>query len=86
MAKAIAASFLLLMLAFPTVFAVDYDVGDTSGWASGVDYTNWVSGKTFKVGDNLGKQFKYSFFFSHIFRLRLYKYFFLFPHISSKTV
>ncbi|XP_027906683.1 uclacyanin-3-like [Vigna unguiculata] len=57
MAKAIAASFLLLMLAFPTVFAVDYDVGDTSGWASGVDYTNWVSGKTFKVGDNL--VFKY---------------------------
>jgi len=55
MAKAIAASFLVLMLAFPTVFGVDYNVGDSSGWASGVDYTNWASGKTFKVGDNLGK-------------------------------
>lgn len=55
MAKAIAASFLVLMLGFPTVFGVDYDVGDSNGWTSGVDYTTWVSGKTFNVGDNLGK-------------------------------
>ncbi|XP_014516045.1 uclacyanin-3 [Vigna radiata var. radiata] len=57
MAKAIAASFLVLMLGFPTVFGVDYDVGDSNGWTSGVDYTTWVSGKTFNVGDNL--VFKY---------------------------
>jgi len=55
MAKVIAASFLVLMLALPTVFGVDYTVGDSSGWSSGVDYSTWASGKTFKVGDNLGK-------------------------------
>lgn len=55
MAKSIVASFLVLVLAFPYVFGTDYTVGDSSGWALGVDYATWVSGKTFKVGDNLGK-------------------------------
>jgi hypothetical protein len=48
------ASFLVLLLAFPSVFATDFTVGDSSGWNLGVDYTTWPSGKTFKVGDNLG--------------------------------
>uniref|UniRef100_A0A7N0TFH8 Phytocyanin domain-containing protein n=1 Tax=Kalanchoe fedtschenkoi TaxID=63787 RepID=A0A7N0TFH8_KALFE len=33
--------------------AETYTVGDTDGWSSGVEYTAWVSGKSFKVGDNL---------------------------------
>ncbi|CAJ1948052.1 unnamed protein product [Sphenostylis stenocarpa] len=57
MTKPVAASFLVLMLAFPTVFGVDYDVGDSSGWITQFNYDNWASGKTFRVGDNL--VFKY---------------------------
>lgn len=38
-------------------FAVDHTVGDSSGWASGVDYTTWASDKTFKVGDTLVFQY-----------------------------
>jgi len=48
------ASFFVLLLVFPYAFATDFTVGDTSGWDLGVDYTKWASGKTFKVGDNLG--------------------------------
>jgi hypothetical protein len=48
------ASFFVLLLAFPYAFATDFTVGDASGWTQGVDYTKWASGKTFKVGDNLG--------------------------------
>ncbi|XP_020202781.1 uclacyanin-3 [Cajanus cajan] len=57
MAKAIAASFLVLLLAFPTVFGTDHDVGESAGWALGTNYATWASGKTFRVGDNL--VFKY---------------------------
>lgn len=32
-----------------------HTVGDSSGWALSVDYGSWASGKTFKVGDTLGK-------------------------------
>ncbi|XP_057719165.1 uncharacterized protein LOC130933552 [Arachis stenosperma] len=49
----VASSFLILLLASPTVFATDYTVGDASGWTLGVDYTKWVAGKQFKVGDTL---------------------------------
>ncbi|KAI4366556.1 hypothetical protein MLD38_022419 [Melastoma candidum] len=48
----IACAALILQLAVLTSATV-YTVGDTSGWAMGVDYTTWTSGKTFKVGDNL---------------------------------
>lgn len=48
------ASLFVLLLAFPTVFGTDHTVGDDKGWDQGVDYTTWPSGKTFKVGDNLG--------------------------------
>ncbi|KAJ1439541.1 Phytocyanin domain [Sesbania bispinosa] len=57
MATKMVASFLVLHLAFPTVFGTDYNVGDDNGWSQGVDYSTWTSGKTFKLGDNL--VFKY---------------------------
>ncbi|CAN8280179.1 unnamed protein product [Cochlearia groenlandica] len=44
--------FLLLATA-PAVLAVTYQVGDTDGWTTGIDYTVWVTGKTFRVGDTL---------------------------------
>ncbi|KAK8921586.1 hypothetical protein KSP39_PZI020361 [Platanthera zijinensis] len=33
--------------------ATVYTVGDASGWSSGVDYSDWASGKSFVVGDSL---------------------------------
>ncbi|KAF2582314.1 hypothetical protein F2Q68_00001868 [Brassica cretica] len=49
-----AATALLLVLAIvPAALAVTYTVGDASQWDSGVDYTTWVKGKTFRVGDTL---------------------------------
>lgn len=44
----------LISLAVPS-FATVYTIGDAAGWASGVDYTSWTSGKTFTVGDSLSK-------------------------------
>ncbi|CAL9245662.1 unnamed protein product [Arabidopsis halleri] len=57
MGSTAAALLLLLLAAVPAVFAVTFKVGDNAGWAGGVDYTTWVSGKTFRVGDTL--EFKY---------------------------
>ncbi|XP_020586018.1 uncharacterized protein LOC110028491 isoform X2 [Phalaenopsis equestris] len=34
-------------------FSSNYNVGDSLGWTTGVDYSTWVSNKTFKVGDKL---------------------------------
>ena len=45
MARAIAVSFLVLLLAFPTVFGADHEVGDTGGWALGVITTPGPLGK-----------------------------------------
>ncbi|KAK4848010.1 hypothetical protein QYF36_008112 [Acer negundo] len=51
---AMAAALLILLLVTPAaVFAVDYTVGDSGGWSQTVDYTTWVSGKKFSVGDVL---------------------------------
>ncbi|GKV12716.1 hypothetical protein SLEP1_g23834 [Rubroshorea leprosula] len=36
-----------------TVYAVNYVVGDSSGWTQGVNYATWAQGKTFNVGDTL---------------------------------
>ncbi|OMO69632.1 Plastocyanin-like protein [Corchorus capsularis] len=47
------AAFLILLLATPAAYAVDYTVGDSSGWTTGEDYSTWVQGKTFTVGDTL---------------------------------
>ncbi|GKV12723.1 hypothetical protein SLEP1_g23840 [Rubroshorea leprosula] len=41
LAMAIAVAFLLLLLASPTAYAVNYVVVDTSGWSQGVDYSTW---------------------------------------------
>ncbi|KAJ3695839.1 hypothetical protein LUZ60_001216 [Juncus effusus] len=45
--------FLLLIGCVMQISATDYTVGDTSGWATGVDYSTWTSGKTFAAGDTL---------------------------------
>uniref|UniRef100_A0A1J3HCA7 Uclacyanin-3 n=2 Tax=Noccaea caerulescens TaxID=107243 RepID=A0A1J3HCA7_NOCCA len=58
MRSTVAAALLpLLLAAFPGVLAVTFQVGDTAGWNTGVNYTTWVGGKTFRVGDTL--EFKY---------------------------
>ncbi|XVF64834.1 hypothetical protein PTKIN_Ptkin09bG0198300 [Pterospermum kingtungense] len=43
---------LVLCMVAPSLATV-YTVGDTSGWTTGVDYSTWTQGKTFKVGDSL---------------------------------
>ncbi|WCJ24784.1 Blue copper protein [Euphorbia peplus] len=48
----IAASVVACMVVAPCVATV-YTVGESSGWAMGVDYTTWASDKTFNVGDSL---------------------------------
>lgn len=56
---ALAIAFLILLVAAPAaVFGADHIVGDDQGWNSGVDYETWASGKTFTVGDTLGKYIK----------------------------
>jgi hypothetical protein len=54
-AAVIAGLVLLAAAAVSPAYATDHVVGDASGWTSGVDYTTWTKGKTFSVGDNLGK-------------------------------
>ncbi|KAH7849958.1 hypothetical protein Vadar_025636 [Vaccinium darrowii] len=44
---------LVLCSAVVPCLATVYTVGDSSGWAMGVDYSTWTSGKTFTVGDSL---------------------------------
>ncbi|OIW21839.1 hypothetical protein TanjilG_12948 [Lupinus angustifolius] len=43
---------LALNVAMPTLAAI-YNVGDTSGWTIGADYSTWTSDKAFSVGDSL---------------------------------
>ncbi|KAJ7958967.1 blue copper protein-like [Quillaja saponaria] len=43
---------LVVNLVIPSLATV-YTVGDSSGWATGVDYSTWTSGKTFVGGDSL---------------------------------
>ncbi|CAF2048763.1 hypothetical protein HID58_035772 [Brassica napus] len=58
MGSTAAGALLLLLLAVvPAVFAVTYQVGDIGFWNSGVDYMDWVTGKTFRVGDTLEFQY-----------------------------
>lgn len=66
-----ATALLILLLVAPAVYAVEYTVGDTSGWTQGFDYTGWVSGKTFKVGDVLGKVYLFICLF---FNMNIYMY------------
>lgn len=54
LAKMAAIALLLVMAIVPAAVAVTHTVGGVNQWASGVDYTDWVKGKTFTVGDILG--------------------------------
>lgn len=48
---------MVLVFAAVVVFAEDYDVGDDTEWTRPTDlefYTTWATGKTFRVGDELG--------------------------------
>ena len=51
----LAAALVVLLLAAPAAYAVQYTVGDSGGWTTSGDYTTWVDGKTFTVGDTLCK-------------------------------
>ncbi|KAL1223757.1 Uclacyanin-2 [Cardamine amara subsp. amara] len=57
MTVAAATALLLVMAIVPAVVAETFTVGGTDQWNTGVDYTSWVAGKTFRVGDTL--EFKY---------------------------
>ena len=52
---ALAVALLVLLLATPAAYAEQYTVGDGTGWTTTGDYTTWVEGKTFTVGDTLCK-------------------------------
>lgn len=45
----------VLCVVMPISSATVYTVGDTAGWSLGVDYSTWISDKTFVVGDSLGE-------------------------------
>ncbi|KAF3791968.1 Blue copper protein [Nymphaea thermarum] len=53
MACTTTAALLSLCSLFVSILAKDYTVGDSNGWTSGVDYTQWTGSKTLLVGDNL---------------------------------
>ncbi|KAE8783898.1 Blue copper protein [Hordeum vulgare] len=55
--RGLLAAGLVLLAAVAPAYAADYTVGDSSGWASGVDYSTWASDKTFIVGDTLVFQY-----------------------------
>ncbi|CAH2057960.1 unnamed protein product [Thlaspi arvense] len=57
LSKMVATALLLVLAVVPAAFAETFTVGGTAQWNSGVDYTAWVTGKTFRVGDTL--EFKY---------------------------
>ncbi|KAM6547552.1 hypothetical protein CsatB_019228 [Cannabis sativa] len=50
-------SIVVIAMAVNVCYAVDYIVGDSSGWKPGVDYNAWAASKTFTVRDTL--VFKY---------------------------
>lgn len=59
-------TFMVLVFAAVVVFAEDYDVGDDTEWTRPMDpefYTTWATGKTFRVGDELG-EFSMSLFYN----------------------
>lgn len=55
-----AAVLLMVLVAVGPAVATEYSVGDSQGWASGVDYSTWVAGKTFNVGDTLREHATFS--------------------------
>lgn len=49
---AIAVAMAMLVLPY-NCMATNYTVGGTQQWSTGVNYTTWAAGKTFRVGDDL---------------------------------
>ncbi|KAH7847912.1 hypothetical protein Vadar_031545 [Vaccinium darrowii] len=43
----------VVAVAFPSTLATDWYIGDSRGWSLNVNYTEWASGKTFYIGDQL---------------------------------
>lgn len=46
--------FLLALLSAKQASAAQHVVGGSQGWDESVDLDSWASGRTFKVGDQLG--------------------------------
>ena len=42
----------------PSISAVEFVVGDGTGWTINFDYQAWAQGKEFHVGDKLGKSIR----------------------------
>lgn len=78
----VACVLLVLCMVVPS-FAAVYTVGDTSGWTTGIDYSTWTQGKTFKVGDTLGEVLKSP---SHISILSIYIHLSSFLYINEIVV
>lgn len=55
----------VVLLGSESSSAMEYQVGDQSGWSYDVDYDDWVKGKTFHVGDVLGKSVLAPFLVCH---------------------
>lgn len=52
--------FLVLLVVFTALItneaqAAQHVVGGSQGWDESTDFNSWLSGQTFKVGDQLGK-------------------------------
>ena len=51
----------IVAVVLPTVaMATQYIVGDEQGWTIDYDYEVWAKGKTFYVGDQIGKPLSFS--------------------------
>lgn len=78
----IAASFLVLLVAAPTVYGVDHTVGGNAGWSLSGDYKTWAAGQTFTVGDNLGEFFAFPKWILSIFSEKFIVHFLYVEHLS----
>ncbi|KAG8374814.1 hypothetical protein BUALT_Bualt10G0034700 [Buddleja alternifolia] len=56
--KAILIATIFCIGAIAPALATEYMVGDDSGWKTGYNYTEWVKGKNFYVGDKLTFMYK----------------------------
>lgn len=45
----------IMAIFVPSISAVEFVVGDETGWTINFDYQAWAQGKEFYVGDKLGK-------------------------------
>lgn len=58
--RSVPCAILVVLCTVVPILAKDHTVGDSSGWAIGMDYSTWTSGKTFSVGDSLGESLSLS--------------------------